>query len=140
MPLAMCSTGIVGLVSFEGEIAAARAGRQAEIPYGLSTSSISSVEDVARHTDGDLWFQLSVWHGEIDLTFDLVKRAKNADYRVLIVLTVGAAVVCSWVIRRPLRLWEATAQQQSNHCNRVGLSNRLPKNERTCFMIVLMHC
>src|SRR4051794_16569155 len=61
LPFAVAPTGAVGLVWFDGEVAAARAAANAGIPYTLSTASIASIEDVAHRAGGDLWFQLYVW-------------------------------------------------------------------------------
>lgn len=90
MPVAISPTGIVGLVWFEGEIAAAKAAARVGIPYSLSTASITPVEAVAKGApEADLWFQLYVWN-KPELSLQLVDRAREAGYRVLIVTTDGA--------------------------------------------------
>jgi isopentenyl diphosphate isomerase/L-lactate dehydrogenase-like FMN-dependent dehydrogenase len=90
MPLGISPTGIVGLVYFEGEIAAARAAAKMGVPYSLSTASITSLEAVARHAEGgDLWFQVYVWN-KLDLTLQLIQRVADAGYSALIITTDGA--------------------------------------------------
>lgn len=90
MPLAVAPTGAVGLVWYDGEVAAAKAAARAGIPYTLSTASITPLERVADKAPGDLWFQLYVWP-ELSMMAQLIRRARVAGYRVLIV-TVDAVV------------------------------------------------
>jgi L-lactate dehydrogenase (cytochrome) len=90
-PFAFAPTGFTRLMNHEGEEAVARAATRAGIPYALSTMGTTSIEDVARASDGGrLWFQLYVWRdrraGE-----ELVRRAEAAGYEALI-LTVDAPV------------------------------------------------
>jgi L-lactate dehydrogenase (cytochrome) len=49
MPVAIAPTGLTGMQHADGEILAARAARKFGIPFTLSTMSICSIEDVARH-------------------------------------------------------------------------------------------
>lgn len=86
MPCAIAPTGMAGMMYPDGEIHAARAAAQFGIPYTLSTMSICSIEDVARHTDKPFWFQLYVMKDR-DFCFRLMDRAKAADCQAL-VLTV----------------------------------------------------
>jgi L-lactate dehydrogenase (cytochrome)/(S)-mandelate dehydrogenase len=89
-PIAVAPTGAAGLLWFEGEIAMARAAAKLAIPFTISTASITPLEAVAKASDGELWFQLYVWP-DLDMTFQLVDRARNAGYRALVV-TVDSAV------------------------------------------------
>lgn len=89
-PVAVAPTGAVGLMWYDGEVQAARAAAAAGIPYTLSTASIAPLEDVAQRAGGDLWFQLYVWP-QLALSEEIVRRAKAAGYRVLI-LTADASV------------------------------------------------
>jgi isopentenyl diphosphate isomerase/L-lactate dehydrogenase-like FMN-dependent dehydrogenase len=68
----------------------ARAAAKLGIPFTISTASITPLEAVAKASDGELWFQLYVWP-DLDMTFQLVDRARNAGYRALVV-TVDSAV------------------------------------------------
>jgi isopentenyl diphosphate isomerase/L-lactate dehydrogenase-like FMN-dependent dehydrogenase len=90
MPLAIAPTGAAGLLWFEGEIAVARAAKEAGIPFTLSTASIISMERVADEAGGCLWFQLYMWPDR-KMSWELVERAKRAGYRALIV-TVDTAL------------------------------------------------
>lgn len=88
-PFAVAPTGLNGILSPNGDVKIARAAAKAGIPFSLSTASNASIEDVAKASDGELWFQLYVIHRELAKQF--VERAKNNGYRVLI-LTVDVGV------------------------------------------------
>src|SRR6516225_1053927 len=49
LPLALAPIGLCGMQHGDGEILACRAAQAAGIPFTLSTMSICSIEDVARH-------------------------------------------------------------------------------------------
>jgi len=49
MPVAIAPTGLTGMQHADGEILAARAAKKFGIPFTLSTMSICSIEDVAKH-------------------------------------------------------------------------------------------
>ncbi|MGB2109427.1 MAG: alpha-hydroxy-acid oxidizing protein, partial [Marinobacter vinifirmus] len=73
-----------------GETQAARAAGQSGIPFCLSTVSICSVEEVAEAApETDRWFQLYVLKDR-NFSADLLRRAWDAGYRVL-VFTVDLA-------------------------------------------------
>jgi (S)-mandelate dehydrogenase len=88
-PLLVAPTGLNDVFWPKGDIALARAAAKAGIPFILSTASNTSIEDVARHSDGDLWFQLYVVHRT--LAEQLVNRALATGYSTL-VLTADVAV------------------------------------------------
>jgi len=90
MPVIVAPTGAAGLLSFDGEIAVAKAAASAGIPFTLSTASIVSMERVAEAAGGDLWFQLYMWP-ERAMSYQLLDRARSAGYRALMV-TVDTAV------------------------------------------------
>ncbi|MGI5122549.1 alpha-hydroxy acid oxidase [Marinactinospora thermotolerans] len=90
MPLGLAPTGFTRMFHHEGEHAVARAAAAADVPYALSTMGTVCVEDLAAHEDADLWFQLYIWRDR-GLTTDLVDRAAEAGYRVL-VITVDTPV------------------------------------------------
>jgi L-lactate dehydrogenase (cytochrome) len=82
-PFALAPTGYTRMMHNQGEPAVARAAQAAGIPYALSTVATTSLEDVARESTGDLWFQLYVWRDRAMMR-DLVARARES-YRVLMV-------------------------------------------------------
>jgi len=84
MPVAIAPTGSAGLQHADGEILAAQAAEAAGIPYTLSTVSICSIEDVARHTQSPFWFQVHFMQdrGFVDR---LIDRAAAVSCPVLVV-------------------------------------------------------
>jgi isopentenyl diphosphate isomerase/L-lactate dehydrogenase-like FMN-dependent dehydrogenase len=88
-PFAVAPTGAIGIVTYEGEIAAARAAAKAGIPYLASAMALTSLEDIAEKAGGDLWFQIYVFK-ELDPVEALMSRAERAGYHTLIV-TVDSA-------------------------------------------------
>lgn len=89
MPIAIAPTGTAGLLWHEGEIALARAAREAGIPFTLATGSMTAMERVAEEAGGRLWFQLYMWPDK-SLSHKLVERARAAGYEALIVTVDGA--------------------------------------------------
>lgn len=89
LPLAIAPTGINGVIRPGGDLMLARAAAQYGIPFCLSTASTSTIEEVAKTSDGEKWFQLYVLHREQGKLF--VKRALDAGYTTLI-LTADVAV------------------------------------------------
>jgi (S)-mandelate dehydrogenase len=89
MPVVIAPTGTAGLMWHEGEIALARAAREAGIPFTLATGSMTSMERVAAEAGGRLWFQLYMWPDKT-MSHTLVERAKNAGYEALVVTVDGA--------------------------------------------------
>ena len=71
----------------EGELATARGAGMSNTLMICSTTSNSSMEEIAEVATGPLWFQLS--HRGHDVSEHLVKRAEAAGFRA-IVLTVDA--------------------------------------------------
>lgn len=84
MPLVIAPTGSAGLTWHEGEIALARAAKAAGIPFTLATGSMTSLEKVAEHAGGNLWFQVYMWPDR-SMSHKLVERAKAAGYEALVV-------------------------------------------------------
>jgi L-lactate dehydrogenase (cytochrome) len=91
MPVAIAPTGLTGMQHADGEILAARAARKFGIPFTLSTMSICSIEDVAKHAGEGFWFQLYVMkdRGFIER---LIDRAKAAHCAAL-VLTLDLQIL-----------------------------------------------
>jgi L-lactate dehydrogenase (cytochrome) len=84
LPIAIAPTGLAGMQWANGEILGARAAERFGVPFTLSTVSICSIEDVARHTSKPFWFQLYVMR---DRRFNasLIERAKQAGCSALVV-------------------------------------------------------
>ena len=79
MPVAIAPTGLTGMQHADGEILAARAAKAFGIPFTLSTRSICSIEEVAKHTDNHPFcFQLYVMKDRafIEALIDRTKAAK----------------------------------------------------------------
>ncbi|MGE4239081.1 alpha-hydroxy acid oxidase [Ramlibacter sp.] len=89
MPLVIAPTGMAGLLWHRGELALARAAKAAQVPFTLSTYSITSLEEVAA-VGGNLWFQLYLWP-DIEMSRDLVRRAQSAGFGALVV-TIDSVV------------------------------------------------
>jgi L-lactate dehydrogenase (cytochrome) len=84
MPVALAPVGSCGMQHPDGEILAARAARAFGVPFTLSTMSICSIEDVAKHAGGGFWFQLYVMRDE-DFVDAIIERAKKAQCSALVV-------------------------------------------------------
>ncbi|MCC0022838.1 MAG: alpha-hydroxy-acid oxidizing protein [Hyphomicrobiaceae bacterium] len=84
MPLAIAPTGLTGMVHPDGEILAAQAAEKFGIRYTLSTVSICSLEDVARHVSSPFWFQLYAMRDR-DFVDRLIDRAAAVDCSALVV-------------------------------------------------------
>ncbi|GAB1384530.1 hypothetical protein MASR1M50_28510 [Burkholderiales bacterium] len=84
MPVALAPTGLTGMQHADGEIAAARAARAFGVPFTLSTMSICSIEDVAKHAGPGFWFQLYVMRDR-DFIERLIDRAKMAGCGALVI-------------------------------------------------------
>lgn len=104
-PVAMAPVGVQKIFHPEGELAAARAAEEEGVTYIVSTAAATSMEEIAavreegggggnfkhggdgtKSVSGPEWFQLywpSNEHPEI--TESLLKRAKKAGYKVLVV-------------------------------------------------------
>jgi len=84
MPMAISPTGAVGYGWPKGDLAIARAAAAAGIPYTLSSSATASIEEIARHASGRLWFQAYILRDRAALA-RLIERAQAADYEALMI-------------------------------------------------------
>jgi L-lactate dehydrogenase (cytochrome) len=84
VPFALAPVGAPRLFHREGELAVARAARDAGLAYSVGTLANTTLERVARETGGALWFQLYVW-GDRGVAKDLIARAHELGYRALLV-------------------------------------------------------
>jgi 4-hydroxymandelate oxidase len=87
LPIAIAPMAAHGLAHADAELATARAGAAAGVPFTLSTMSTMSIEEVAAAAPaGTNWFQLYT-QADPGRTRELVERAAAAGYSA-IVLTV----------------------------------------------------
>lgn len=84
MPVALAPVGMLGMQCADGEIKAAQAAEQHQVPFTLSTLSINSIEDVASATQQPFWFQLYTMRDEGFLA-ELIQRAKAANCSALVI-------------------------------------------------------
>ena len=87
-PVILGPVGVQGILHANGEIASARAAAGLGLPFVLSTASSRTIEEVAQAAGaaggGPRWFQL-YWGKNPDLTANMLERAEQAGYRVLVV-------------------------------------------------------
>jgi L-lactate dehydrogenase (cytochrome) len=82
LPLVLAPTGFTRLFHHRGEIAAARAARDAGILYTLSSLSTTSIEELAAAVPGPHWFQLYVWRDRSVLK-NFLERCGTSGYAAL---------------------------------------------------------
>lgn len=82
-PVLVAPTGLHRLVHADGELATARAAREAGTIYTMSTAATVPMEDVATEA-GPWWFQLYTF-SDREITRDLVQRAAAAGASALVV-------------------------------------------------------
>ncbi len=83
MPVALAPVGLTGMQHADGEILACRAAQKFGVPFTLTTMSICSIEEVAKHNAKPFWFQLYVMRDR-EFTKDLIARAKAAKCSALV--------------------------------------------------------
>ena len=93
IPLLLAPTAYQRTIHPEGELGAARGASVYGIPYVVSTSATTSVEEISKATNTPLWFQLYVHHDE-EFTGSLVRRAEESGCKALCV-TVDTPVLGS---------------------------------------------
>jgi L-lactate dehydrogenase (cytochrome) len=91
LPFAFAPVGSTGMQHADGEIKACRAAHAAGLQYTLSTMSVCSLEEVAKHNPKPFWFQLYVMRDR-EFTKRLVQRAKDAKCSAL-VLTLDLQIL-----------------------------------------------
>ncbi|MGE3149395.1 MAG: alpha-hydroxy acid oxidase [Pseudorhodoplanes sp.] len=90
LPLVIAPTGWAGFCWYQGEVALAKAAASAGIPFTLGSTSIASMDAVAKESGGPLWFQLYMWD-ETELCYEMVGRARDLGYEALVV-TIDSAL------------------------------------------------
>ncbi len=91
IPVGIAPTGLAGMQHADGEILAARAAENFDVPFTLSTMSICSMEDVAAATTKPFWFQLYVMRDR-EFIEGLIDRAKACGCSAL-VLTLDLQIM-----------------------------------------------
>jgi len=89
--VALAPIGSLGMQHGDGEILSARAAQKFGVPFTLSTMSICSLEEVAKHVDQPFWFQLYVMRDR-GFSTNLVARAKAVNCSAL-VLTLDLQIL-----------------------------------------------
>lgn len=83
-PFGIAPTGYAGLFRPGADLILAKAAQEAGIPFILSGTSVSSIEDTARVAPDSFWYQLYA-AADAEITSDLIARAEMAGCRVLVV-------------------------------------------------------
>ena len=83
-PFGMAPVGMTSLMWPGAEIALSKMSVKNNVPFALSTVACASVEEVGKHLNGQGWFQLYPPEDKA-IRNDLLKRAKNAGFKTLVV-------------------------------------------------------
>lgn len=89
VPFVLSSTGASRFFHTDGELAVARAAAKANVIYGVSSSAMTSLEEVAGEMDGPRFFQAYVFKDR-SVTSDYIRRCKAANIHAMF-LTVDCA-------------------------------------------------
>lgn len=89
-PLALSPIGFAGVYAKRGEVQAAKAAEEAQVPFTLSTMGICSIEEVSASSTAPFWFQLYMFKDR-HYSLDLLQRAQDASCPVLL-LTVDLPI------------------------------------------------
>lgn len=85
-PFGVAPVGLQGLIWPNSPNILAKAAYEHQVPFILSTVSTSSIEEIARITEGEFWFQL--YHpAEETLRDDMIRRLKEVECDVLVILS-----------------------------------------------------
>ena len=90
LPILCAPTGMSRLFHYQGELAVARAAKEAGVLYSLSTMGSTSIEDVAAVSDGPKMYQIYVLKDR-ELCREFIARCKASGYTSLC-LTVDVPV------------------------------------------------
>lgn len=90
MPVMLSPTGFGRIAHSQGEMAVARASRDAGLDYCLSTLATRSIEEIASVDGLNKWFQVYTWRDR-EMVKEMVLRAKDAGY-IGLQLTVDTPV------------------------------------------------
>ena len=90
MPVMLSPTGFGRIAHSQGELAVARAARDAGLDYSLSTLATRSIEEIASVDGLNKWFQVYTWRDR-EMVKEMILRARRAGY-VGLQLTVDTPV------------------------------------------------
>ena len=93
MPVGLGPVGMAGMYARRGEVRAAEAAAQANVPFVLSTVSICGVEEVQKASPAPIWYQLYFLKDRAFIA-DLLMRVRAAGVTTL-VLTVDLPLSAS---------------------------------------------
>ena len=82
-PFGIAPVGMSGVIWPDAERLLAQVGREAEIPFGLSTVAAATPEDVASALGPEAWFQLYAPR-DGELRRDILARARGAGFSTLV--------------------------------------------------------
>lgn len=84
-PFGVAPVGLQGLIWPNSPNILAKAAKEHNVPFILSTVTTSGIEDIAKLTEGDFWYQL--YHpAEEQLRDDIIRRLKDVECDVLVIL------------------------------------------------------
>jgi L-lactate dehydrogenase (cytochrome) len=84
-PFGVAPVGLQGLIWPNSPHILAKAAKTHQVPFILSTVTTSGIEDIAKVTEGDFWYQL--YHPAEDvLRDDIINRLKEVNCDVLVIL------------------------------------------------------
>lgn len=84
-PFGVAPVGLQGLIWPNSPNILAKAAKEHNVPFILSTVSTSAIEDIAKIMEGDFWYQL--YHPAEDvLRDDILRRLKETGCNVLVIL------------------------------------------------------
>ncbi len=82
VPVGLAPTGYTRMVHHDGEVAVARAAASRHVPYALSTTGTSTIDQLAATGHQDLWFQLYVLRDR-KIVHALIDQAVAGGFRAL---------------------------------------------------------
>jgi L-lactate dehydrogenase (cytochrome) len=91
IPVISAPTGMSRMFHWEGEKAVVRATHKAGTAYSLSTVATTSIEDVAKESEGPLFFQIYAWHDK-KMVEDFIERSRQNNYKGLMLAVDLAAL------------------------------------------------
>ena len=83
-PFGMAPVGMTSLMWPGAEVALSKMSVKNNVPFALSTVACASIEEIGKHLNGEGWFQLYP-PADKAIRDDLLKRAKNAGFKTLVV-------------------------------------------------------